>query len=342
MNSTSNSDNKNIQLKSNNLLVFLFRKAKVIIAVCVVAAIISIIASLVIEEKYRSTVTMYAAATNSIGRSFMKEDNQEDLMEMGETEQAEQLLQIINSHQIQEYIIDKYNLFEHYDIDSTRQGASSLINEAYSENINANLTKFGSVDVEVLDTSPDTAMLIANDIAEMVDVVTNRLKNDRAQQALNMAQEKLSELELEIDSLENEMDRLSELGVYDYFKQIEGLNEQYATAMGEGRPQEAAEIKTMMDSISQYGSKFQRLRSLIGSAYDREDALRGNYELLKIDVNSTIPAKFVVNRGQVADKKAYPVRWLIVVMSVVSAFVFTVIILLVFENFKRMKREELI
>jgi uncharacterized protein involved in exopolysaccharide biosynthesis len=97
-----------------------------------------------------------------------------------------------------------------------------------------------------------------------------------------------------------------------------------------------------MQEISKYGSLYQRLKTLIESSYDREAVLKGNYELLRVDVASTIPAKFVVNRGQVPDKKAYPVRWLIVVMSFISAFVFTVILLLVFENFRRMKREELI
>jgi uncharacterized protein involved in exopolysaccharide biosynthesis len=329
MNSESPSEN-NPHLKSNSLLVF------------AVAVVISVIASFMIQEKYRSTVTMFAAATNSIGRSFMKEDNREDLMELGDTEQAEQLLQLVNSQEVQDYVIHKYNLFEHYNIKPNQRGANSLMSKAYKENINASLTKFGSIDVEVLDTSPDTAMLIANDIAAMVDTVSNRLKNERARQALEMAQAEYRSLLLEIEQMETDMGELRELGIFDFGIQIDGLNEQYATAVSEGRIKQAEIIKKEMQEISKYGSQYQRLKTLIESSYDREAVLKGNYELLRVDVASTIPAKFVVNRGQVPDKKAYPVRWLIVVMSFISAFVFTVILLLVFENFRRMKREELI
>ena len=295
MNSESPSEN-NTHLKSNSLLVFLFRKSKIIIAVCVIAAIVSVIASLMIQEKYRSSVRMFAAATNSIGRSFMKEDNREDLMELGETEQAEQLLQLVNSHEVQEFVIRKYDLFEHYNIDPAQKGANSLMSKAYNENISSNLTKFGSVEVEVLDASPDTAMLIANDIAAMVDTVSNRLKNERAQQALDMAEAEYQKLLLEINEMEGEMSKLRELGIFDYVTQIEGMNEQYATALSEGRTTQAKNIKEEMQEIAKYGSEYQRLETLIESAYEREAILKGNYELLKIDVASTIPAKFVVNR----------------------------------------------
>jgi uncharacterized protein involved in exopolysaccharide biosynthesis len=61
--------------------------------------------------------------------------------------------------------------------------------------------------------------------------------------------------------------------------------------------------------------------------------------LLKIDVNSKLSAKFVVNTAQKADKKSYPVRWLIVVMSVASAFVFSIVALLILENIRKLRGE---
>ena len=53
---------------------------------------------------------------------------------------------------------------------------------------------------------------------------------------------------------------------------------------------------------------------------------------LKIDAESYIPQKFVVDEAPVNFKKAYPIRWLIVAVSTISAFIFGVVILLVFET----------
>ena len=40
-----------------------------------------------------------------------------------------------------------------------------------------------------------------------------------------------------------------------------------------------------------------------------------------------------------ADRKAYPVRWLIVAVSVIAAFVFSVITILILDNFRTLKAE---
>ncbi|MCH2198375.1 MAG: hypothetical protein MK081_06300 [Flavobacteriales bacterium] len=60
---------------------------------------------------------------------------------------------------------------------------------------------------------------------------------------------------------------------------------------------------------------------------------------MQIDATSKLPSTFIVDRAAAADKKAYPVRWLIVAMSVLSAFVFSVIAILTFENYRKLKSE---
>ena len=60
---------------------------------------------------------------------------------------------------------------------------------------------------------------------------------------------------------------------------------------------------------------------------------------MQIDATSKLPSTFIVDRAAAADKKAYPVRWLIVAMSVLPAFVFSVIAILTFENYRKLKSE---
>ena len=335
----SDQSQKSGRVDSVNLLVFLFKHRMPIIVICTIAVIGAIIASFIIEEKYRSSVVLFPTSTNSFGKILMEETNKDDLLEFGEKEEGERLLQIINSDEIRGRIINKYELFRHYDITADEPGANTLMQKEYESNISAKMTRFGSVKIDVLDRSPDTAMYIANDIANLVDTVNNRLKNERALDAFRYAESEYLNLLDEIKQLEDSMGSLRNLGIYDYITQIEGLNEQYATALAKGQPRFAQELKQQMEEISKYGSIYTKLETLIESAYEREAILKTRFDLLKIDVNSKLPSKFVVNQAQKADKKAYPVRWLIVVMTAVSAFVFSLMLLLILDNLKSLRSQ---
>jgi len=326
-------------LNSANLLVFLFNWRKELFIICAAAAIFSSIAALVIQEKYLSSVVMFPTSTNSFGQILTEETSKENLLEFGEKEEGERLLQIINSDEIRARIIGKYNLYKHYDIDQTSAGANAKIQKEYDSNISSQMTRFGSVRVDVMDVSPDTAMFIANDIANLIDTVSNRLRNDRALVAFHYAEAEYINLLSEIAVLEDSMASLRSVGVFDYITQIEGLNEQYATSIASGQTGRAEDLRQQMVELSQYGNTYSKLETLIESSYEREATLKKRYELLKIDVNSKLSAKFTVNNAQKADKKSYPVRWLIVVMSVASVFVFSIVALLIFENIRKLKSE---
>ena len=108
---------------STNLIFFLLKYRTPLIAISVAAALLSAVVSLMIQEKYLSTVILFPAATNSISKSLMAEDfsGKQDINAFGEEEVAEQLLQILNSDDISGYIREKYNLRNHYGFDADEQ-----------------------------------------------------------------------------------------------------------------------------------------------------------------------------------------------------------------------------
>jgi uncharacterized protein involved in exopolysaccharide biosynthesis len=326
-------------LQSTNLLVLLYRWRKPVIIITAAAAIVSAGVSLLIQEKYKSTVVMLAVPQNSFGEQLLEEVKKEDVLAYGEEEDAERLLQIINSDKIRNRIIEKYDLWTHYDIPRDARGANTLMTREYNGNVSSRMTKFMSIEVLVLDKNPERARDMANDIAALTDTVSNQLRNERAMQAFQYADNSYKNLQEEIKLLEDSMASLRRLGVYDYITQIEGLNEQYATAINEGRLAQAQILKTQMDTLSQYGNVYTKLETMIESTYEREAILKKRYELMKIDVESKLPSKFVVDYASASDKKSYPVRWLIVAMSTASAFVLAFILLLVWDNLKSLRSQ---
>lgn len=324
----------NRSLDSSHLLHFIFDRRKIFFLIGVGATVLSSIAAMLMESQFKSSAIMFASPQHSIGEQFYEEVKRNDLLEYGETEDAERLLQILNSDRIKTRIISKYDLWSHYEIDRDTPGAQALLGKEYSGNVDARLTRYGSIEVHVYDTDPIQAADMTNDIVYLADSVSNKLRNDRATEALIYATTSLQHVQNEIASMETELGKLYEIGIYDFATQIEGLNEQYATAIATGMDNNAEEIRLQMAAISVHANAFNKLSNLIEAAYEREAILKKRYELMKLDAETQMPSAFVVDYAAPADKKSKPIRWLIVMMSVVSTLAFALIALLVADNLK--------
>ena len=68
--------------------------------------------------------------------------------------------------------------------------------------------------------------------------------------------------------------------------------------------------------------------------------VKAKYEEAKVDAEQILSQKFIVNRAVEAEKKAYPIRWLIVVISTVSSMLFAFLLLLIVENIKTIRNNE--
>ena len=142
-------------MESTHLLVFIYRHLKTLTAVGLLAAIASSGVALMLDEYYESTVVMFATSQNSLGEQFFEETKKNDLLAYGETEDAERLLQILNSNRIQERVIEKYELFSHYDIDPEEPGSGADMGLEFNQNVSASLTRYGSIQIRVYDTDPE-------------------------------------------------------------------------------------------------------------------------------------------------------------------------------------------
>jgi hypothetical protein len=61
--------------------------------------------------------------------------------------------------------------------------------------------------------------------------------------------------------------------------------------------------------------------------------LRKRFEKAKVDVEKTLPQKFVLTSASPAEKKSYPIRWLIVLV-VTAVVTFSSIVVLLINNRK--------
>lgn len=156
----------NGNLNSAYLLTFFYKWRKVLLITCSLAAIVSAIVVWMIPPKYKSTVVLFPATTTSISKSLMTQNTplQSDLLRFGEEEDMERMLQILNSGEIRDRIISKYNLADHYRINNDSKYRNSELRKEYENNIQFKKTEFMSVKIEVLDSDPQVAANMANEI----------------------------------------------------------------------------------------------------------------------------------------------------------------------------------
>jgi len=323
-------------LESTNLLITLYHWRKPILKVSLAAAILSAVVSLLMKDRYKSTVIIYAEQQHSFGAQLL-ESGGSDLLTLGEERDAERLLQIINSDQVRNKIVEKYQLWDVYEIERDRKGVVALIAEEYSENVYAQITKFGSVEISVIDESPERARDMANDIALFTDSLANKLRSDRALTAFKHVENSLNIALDEVRVMEDSMKMFKDLGVYSYVDQIAALTEMYGTAIAEGHPERAQLLKDDMNRLSQYATACKNLERRLDGAYDKIGTLNKTFDLMQIDIESSIPSMRIVDSASASDKKKYPVRWLIVTLSTLSAFIFTFITLIIIDNFKKLQ-----
>ena len=68
---------------------------------------------------------------------------------------------------------------------------------------------------------------------------------------------------------------------------------------------------------------------------ERLATMETSYEQAESDANSFLSHKFIVEKASASERKAYPVRWLIVVLSTISSLIFLLIYMLFSEKIKR-------
>ena len=102
---------------SISILFFLWRWKKILLIITGATVIISTVFSLLITPLYESRVILFPTATNSISKVLISDNyGGRGIMEFGEEEQTEQLLQVLSSSLIRDRIVEKYDLFSHYKI----------------------------------------------------------------------------------------------------------------------------------------------------------------------------------------------------------------------------------
>jgi uncharacterized protein involved in exopolysaccharide biosynthesis len=315
-----------------SLLQTLFDRRIPILIFTSAAGVISLVISLFLTPMFKSTAIVFPAATSAV--SFSEARNAAaSSMDFGEEDQAEQLVQILQSARIRNIIVERFHLMNHYGIDATDENKYFKLGQAWENHIQFARTRFGSIQIDVWDKDRELAALIANKIVELIDTVKNDMVRERTLPAFEINKRKHEMLLAEIHEIQTELDSLSTRGVIT----TDGRAELFNAYNDAKNADDRAFFKQKIDVNLRYGAAYDGLEHLRNEKMNMLGKFEGQYEQAESDANTEISHKFIVESAVVADKKDKPKRMIIVVLGTMGGFIFAVFLILLRDRIAELK-----
>jgi capsular polysaccharide biosynthesis protein len=305
------------EFNSANMLQLLWKWKKQLALILLLAVVVSAIgsSSLFIKPKYKSTAVAYPV----------------NLLPYGEESTTEQLLQLLQSIAVRDSVLTKLNLAQHYEIDSSYPLGKSYLLAEWSENITIGKTDLESAEIKVLDTDPDTACLIVNEILNQANLLARNLQRKSTNELIVMYSKQLAKIKHEIDSMDALIKVLrTDYGIVEFDAQVKEVTRAYMKVAGSSndpKKLENLEAVRVMRNFQERGGDYLLLKNQINSEKSFYFKKLEEYNMVRTDFTKELTYSNIVSKPIPATKKSYPVRWLIVLISSVSTLFFALIVL---------------
>lgn len=276
-----------------------------------------------IKPKYRSTARIYPS---NIG-------------EMSEESKTEQMLEILNSNDVKIKVFNTFNLGEAYNIKKDDPKYLTYMFDIYNENVKTSKTQYETVEIDVMDFIPERAADMCDSIIHFYNQKVAQIHKAKTWEMVQILKNQLDKRYAAIDTVEAKLNQVrAETGIIDFKNQVPEVTRGYMTALATGRSSAAdtKEIKKLYDSMIKKGADSYWLEKRYNFLINEIDSVNTLYEINLSEFQKNITYSHVVESPFPADKKAYPVRWLIVLFSAFSAVFFALLVFLVLD----FKKEE--
>jgi len=327
---------KNNFLDNMPLIALLYKWRKKIITISFAAAVCAAIISLFMPNIYKSGAIIFPTINLSSGKALLHE--KDDFLDFGKEADLEHMIQILESDEIRKRVIEKFDLLNHYKIDSTKQFFRDKLHKMFAKATSFKVTKFSSISISVLDRDPQIAADIANEIVSLIDTVINNMQQSIAKQGYQSLIKERYFIVGKIKIMEDSIDKIRAFGITNYESQSEVLNEQWAVAKIANNHSAALAIEKKLAIISKYGGLYVSVREQLNYIRGNLNHMNKKINEHKLTAEDQLEHKFVLNYAIPAIKKSYPIRWLIVLTAACATALMMIVLIALKEKLKQLKQ----
>ncbi len=320
-----------------DIFMYLWKKRKPILIITSLGAIISIIVSLFLPNYYKAQTVLFPTTFLSPATSVLNKTNthKTDALLIGDEDDLEKIIQILNSDFITNRIIEKYNLITHYGFAPDDKHLKTKVLKAFHSAVSYKKTHYQGIVISVVDIDPKLASEIANNIASLVDSVVFRMQKHRAQQAYNIAYKAYTKEFDYMNRLEDSLEYYRQKGVLYYMYEVERYSQAYGNAIGANTltPNAKKFFDKKFELLKKYGEDANSLLVYLEFVKENVANLHLNLTQAKENLDNPISHKYVISKAFPSDKKDYPKRSIIVIFSTLGAFFFAFALVLFLDFF---------
>jgi LPS O-antigen subunit length determinant protein (WzzB/FepE family) len=325
---------ENFQPGSSDLISFLWKKRNPLIIITLFNGIAAVIVSLMMTPYYMSRAIVFPTKSNSVDFTTTGKNS---VVEFGDEADAERLLQVLISPEIRDSLTKKFNLYDHYEIDSSESHAKYEFQLIYESNVQFTRTRYNSINIDVYDTDPVIATNMANDIVRLVDTVMNRMIRQRAVGPMWAVESEVGLIRQEMSDYSDRLKSLSDSGVVS--KDERGnMYADYLEALKSGRNDLAVEIKRKIDATQAHAANYDTYSNLVEFFSLRYSNILDVNDQARQYAQTNIQQTIRHSMAEVPDKKAKPKRAVIVIITSVATFIFASLLLLAIDRLKQLRK----
>lgn len=285
---------------TKEIIGIVFKNKKAIIIVTILAAVVSTGVSYMLKPKFKSYAVVYPV----------------NLSPSSEESNTEQLLQFFYSEEVKNRVAEKNDLYKHYEVDPSSNGAKSLFDLYFKGNVSISPTLYESIEIVVKDESPEVAQKVAQ---SMIDETNNFILETKRERLTEYITNSTKAINYEMHTLDSVNRNINELrnnyNIIDVGAQAKYLSKKM---MGGGQLTESEKI--LFEGIKTKNTELEKMWNAANGQQGTMNYFRDQKDKYLFDYNSNISFTNVVSKPTLPDKKFFPVRWLIVSISTLSVF----------------------
>jgi capsule polysaccharide export protein KpsE/RkpR len=298
---------------NTNLLRIIIKWKWHLIIITVVAALVSLVvsSSLFMKPRFKSVAYIYPS----------------NVMPYSDESETEQMLQWINSNEVRDSVMKKFDLPAHYGISPQEKYYASTLEYVYTQNVKISKTQYESVEVSVSDIDPVMAKDIVNAILFYTDEKIRATHSVKYKEVVVAMEKLLKTKAAEIDSIKNQYREIATTyGVYDVLGQSQEITRgELRTVDGGGGNINSKDVAKLKQGMMEKSGDLIYLTSRIGTLANEYSEIMRKYDVARFDIDKKFTFVNIVTPPQVADKKSYPKRLFVMFYFVAGALLFSIL-----------------
>ncbi|HOY07389.1 MAG TPA: hypothetical protein PLO67_18400 [Saprospiraceae bacterium] len=361
--------------RDNLLGVFstMYRWRKAIRNICLITLIGSIGITLLMDNYYQGTTIFYPASPELANPELIFGYTSKVTEYFGSDRDLDRMVEIAESNEVVDYMVTKFRLYDHYDIDSTSKQGPYKVRKHFRKLYSVLKNKNDAVELSIEDTDAQLAADMANAARDKINAIGQRLIKSSQATLLATFQDNMTRKKRELTILADSLNYVKKFyNIYDAGSQGGQLAENLTKAeseviRGNARlevlennpliPQDT--IQYIKANVRAYERELSRLTSP-SVKDDRLNLERFNEGLPQVSTLSDlhfqgrkqlsydlerynqilaayqtdIPSLQLVEKAEIPRIKSRPGRTLIVLAAVVAAFFFSILAALIADAYK--------